>query len=604
MIKHSAFIAFVLFVLLTSCFGWSQEKKRFTIKYSGRGFDEIENDDGGFIFQRDSKQQVHFFYDGIDMWCDKAIYYEKDEFIEAFSNVRMKQGDSVNLSAQYIEYSGISQLAFASGDVVLREPESTLTTDTLYMDRVKQQAFYETGGRVVKDTSGTITSNIGYYYFNSKKYQFISEVELVNPDYILNTNRLDFYTESGHAYLYGPSTITGENSRIYSERGFYDTNKNTGDFQENARIDYNNRTVYGDSLYFDRDRSFASAVNNIKVIDTINQSIVRGHYAEVFRDKDSVFITKRALASSLQQNDSIYIHADTLMITGPPEKRITRGFYDVRIYKSDLSGKADSLHLNHATGLLQMMNLKRLSASDAFTTERKPILWNMGNQMTGDTIHLISNVITEKLDTLKVFNNAFLISKDTLSQDGYNQVKGKELIGLFRENELYNVDINKNAEVIQYSRDSDGALIGINKSKSGSINIKLADKAIEVITLLNRPDGDITPESQFPKNANKLRGFDWRQDEQPQSVNDLFSDEDQLDLPPIRGKLEADPEEAFFDTQLLERIESAADPDDAQKENKAARKIPKAYLKKQDSVNKVNPKIPVLPKKQEKKPEN
>jgi hypothetical protein len=601
MTKQFGLITFVLFVLLSSSMGWSQEKKRFTIKYSGRGFDETENGSGGFVFQRDSKQQVHFYYDGIDMWCDKAIYYEEDEFIEAFSNVRMKQGDSVNLSAKYVEYSGITQLAFASGDVVLREPESTLTTDTLYMDRVKQQAFYETGGRVVKDTSGTITSNIGYYYFNSKKYQFISEVELVNPDYILNTNRLDFYTESGHAYLYGPSTITGENSRIYCERGFYDTNRNIGDFQENARIDYNNRTVYGDSLYFDRNKSFASAVNNIKVIDTINKSIVRGHYAEVFRDKDSLFITKRALASSLQQNDSIYIHADTLMITGPPEKRITRGFYDVRIYKSDLAGKADSLHVNHATGLLQMMNLKRLSSSDAFATERKPILWNMGNQMTGDTIHLISNVETEKLDTLKVFNNAFLISKDTLSQDGYNQVKGKELIGLFRDNELYNVDINKNAEVIQYSRDSDGQLIGINKSKSGSINIKLADKAIEVITLINRPDGDITPESQFPKNANKLRGFDWRQDEKPESVADLFSEEDQLDLIDIQGKPEADPRDTFFDEQLLQRVESAADSNDKDKENKAARNIPKAYLQEQDSVKQKRPKIPVLLEKQENK---
>ncbi|MEM1002833.1 MAG: OstA-like protein, partial [Bacteroidota bacterium] len=291
MTKQLSFIGLILLVLLSSSFGWSQEKKRFTIKYSGRGFDQTENESGGFVFQRDNKQQVHFFYDGIDMWCDKAIYYEDDDFIEAFSNVVMKQGDSVDMKAQYVEYSGATQLAFASGDVVLKEPQSTLTTDTLFMNRVKQQAFYNTGGRVVKDTSGTITSKIGRYYFNSKKYQFISNVVLVNPDYVLNSNRLDFYTESGHAYLYGPSTITGEESKIYCERGFYDTNTNIGDFQENARIDYDNRTVYGDSLYFDRNRSFASAVNNIKVIDTINNSVVRGHYAEVFRDKDSLFIT-------------------------------------------------------------------------------------------------------------------------------------------------------------------------------------------------------------------------------------------------------------------------------------------------------------------------
>ena len=169
MTKQFVFIALLYLVLLSSFSGWSQEKKKITIKYTGRGYDQSADEGGGLVFQRDSKQQVHFFYDGIDMWCDKAIYYEDDDFIEAYSNVRMKQGDSVNMSAQYVEYSGSTQLAFASGNVVLKEPQSTLTTDTLWMDRVRQQAHYYTGGKVVKDTSGTITSTVGRYYFNSKK---------------------------------------------------------------------------------------------------------------------------------------------------------------------------------------------------------------------------------------------------------------------------------------------------------------------------------------------------------------------------------------------------------------------------------------------------
>ncbi|WP_115462475.1 OstA-like protein [Winogradskyella aurantiaca] len=583
MSKSVNLIGLIALFLFISINVLGQNKKRLTIKYSGRTVDQVENNKGALVFQRDSRQQVHFLYDGIDMWCDKAIYYEDDEFIEAYSNVRMKQGDTIHMTAKYIEYSGISQLAFASGNVVLREPQSTLLTDTLYMDRVQQQAYYETGGRVIKDTSGTITSNIGRYYFNSKKYQFLSDVVLVNPDYVLNTNRLDFYTEPGYAYLYGPSTITGDDSKIYCERGFYDTKNNVGHFQRNARIDYENRVVEGDSLYFDRNRNFASANNNIKVTDTINNSVVRGHYAEVFKAKDSIFITKRALAVTLQEKDSIYIHADTLMLTGPPEKRITRAYYDVRIYKSDLAGKSDSVHVNHETGLLQMLNLKRFSSTDAFAQQRKPILWSLDNQMTGDTIHLISNVVTEKLDTLKVFNNAFLISKDSLSEDGYNQVKGKVLIGLFRNNELYNVDINKNAEVIQYSRDSYGALIGINKSKSGSINIKLADSEIEIITLLNRPDGEITPESQFPENANKLRGFDWRGSERPRNVEDLFSDDDPVYLPKIYGLDDPEPSEEFFNEELMDRVNSAA-PDDEDSPNKAARNIPPMKVIEIDSA--------------------
>ena len=74
--------------------------------------------------------------------------------------------------------------------------------------------------------------------------------------------------------------------------------------------------------------------------------------------------------------------------------------------------------------------------------------------MTGDTIHLISNPDTEKLDSLIVFKNAFIISKDTISTDGYNQISGQRLIGLFNEeNKLRQVDIIKNAESIFYVRD-------------------------------------------------------------------------------------------------------------------------------------------------------
>jgi hypothetical protein len=339
-------------------------------------------------------------------------------------------------------------------------------------------------------------------------------------------------------------------------------------------------------MFFDRNRSFASATNNIKVTDTTNKSIIKGHYAEVFREKDSVFITKRALAITVQENDSIYIHSDTLMVTGKPEHRITRAYYNAKIYKSDLSGKADSIHADHKTGLTELINLSRFSSTDAFATKRKPILWNLGNQMSGDTIHLISNTETEELDSLKVFDNAFLISKDTLGT-GFNQIKGQKLYGLFKNNELYNVDIIKNAEIIYFSRDGENELIGINKSKSGSINIQISDNTINEIRLINQVDGDLFPESQFPENARRLRGFDWREEERPTSVEDLFKDDPPLELPIIKGLGEFVPEEEFFDEALLDRVEEA-ESEDPKKVNKAARNIPKQVLQKRDSIKAQN----------------
>lgn len=583
--KHLFFSLFAL--LLISATNHAQEQKRIQIKYSGfLEFNDHESP-GLKVMTRDDKQQIHVVHEGVNMWCDQALLYSDEDFIEAYGNVKMKQGDTINMNAKYVEYSGQTKLAFASGDVVLTDPNSRLTTDTLYFDRVKQESFYKSGGTVVRDSSGTITSQIGRYYMNNSKYQFVQDVILVHPDYNINTQQLDFYTETGHAYLYGPSTITTADSKTYCERGFYDTENKQGYGVKNTRIDYDSRIFEGDSMYFDNNRSFASASNNIKVTDTANNSLIKGHYAEVYKNKDSVFITKRALAITVQEKDSVYMHADTLMVTGTPENRITRAFKNVKLYKSDLSGKADSIHVDHKSGLTQLINLAHLNSQDAFASKRRPILWNEGNQMTGDTIHIISNPKTEKIDSLLVFYDAFLISKDTISEDNYNQIKGKELVGLFNEkNKLKQVDLIKNAESIFFSRNDKQELIGIDKAKSGRIRINFLNGEMVRFSRYNQIDAKIYPESAFPKNARKLRGFVWREDERPKSVDDLFSDDPPLDLPVIKGLDAYEPQKDFFDAPMLKRIEKAEAAD------KNTGKQPKTQLSIQKKRPKTSRKLP------------
>ena len=65
----------------------------------------------------------------------------RPDFIEAFGEVSLKQGDTLDLKANYLEYNGDTKLVFASGNVILNEPESELYTETLYFDRKKQEAF-------------------------------------------------------------------------------------------------------------------------------------------------------------------------------------------------------------------------------------------------------------------------------------------------------------------------------------------------------------------------------------------------------------------------------------------------------------------------------
>jgi len=588
----------VFFLSLMSFNGMAQQRKNIEIKDSG-AFGEIDEEKypGARILTRSDAGQVHVYHDGIDMYCDQAVLYGKENFVEAYGNVKMVQGDTITMIAKYAEYSGKTQLAYAKGDVVLTEPSSVLTTQKLFFDRAKQEAFYNEDGKVVRDSSGTITSRVGRYYMSKKKYRFLKTVKLVNPEYVLTTNQLDFYSETGHAFMFGASKIVGETSTVYCERGFYNTNNDTGYFTKNSRIDYDNRVVVGDSMYFDRNRDFASASNNITITDTINNSIIKGHYAEVYKAKDSAFVTKRALAISVQENDSIYIHSDTLMVTGKEDHRITRAFRNAKLYKSDVSGKADSIHVNHQTGLTQLINLSRLSKKDAFAVKRRPILWNLTNQITGDTIHLKSNPKTEKLDSLIVFENAFIISKDTLSTDYFSQIKGKRLVGLFDDgNQLKQVNIFKNAESVFVIRDENDEFVGLDKARSANIEMYFAEGGIYYYKRLIGSEANTYPEKDIPKGVKKLKDFDWRPDERPLGVDDLFKDDPPLNLPIIKGLAPALPEEEFFDEDLLNRVEQAdleskpkvrfGDARD-DKPLKASRQIPTKQVR--DDIKRANP---------------
>ncbi len=552
-LKISAFICSIFFLFCGINIS-AQEKQKVDIQ---SGYLELRPEfPDAAIYTKDETGQVYIVHEGIEMWCDQAFVYLKNNFVKAYGKVRITQGDTVSMDSKYAEYNGNTQFAFASGDVVLTEPKTTLQTDTLYFDRIKQQAYYRTGG-TVRDTASVLTSRSGRYFAETKKYQFLQNVKIVNPKYTVNSNQLDFYSETGAAYLYGPSTIVSETSTVYCERGYYDTRGDTGYFVKNSKVDYENRTLYGDSIYFDRNKSFASATNNIRVLDTINKSVIRGHYAEVFREKDSVFITKRAVAITVRDGDSIYVHADTLQVTGKPENRIMKGFYRARLFKpgkvgdDPTSGKCDSIYVNEKRGITKLL--------------RNPVLWSGENQMIGDTIHILSDTITDKLDTLKVFNNAFLVQKDSL---GYNQVKGERLIGLFTNNELDTVNINKNAQVIYYPRNDNGELVGINNTVSSSIQMYLEEQQITGIRFIKKASGKVYPPSMLPENARILPGFQWRGEERLYSVEDLFKGKPAPVLPKITGIPLPKDEGEFFEDLPEDEIqlpeESKLSPKDLQ----------------------------------------
>ena len=123
------------------------------------------------------------------MTCNKAYYFKDENYIKAFGNVEMVQGDTLYLNSKYAEYNGNVKKAFATGDVVMQSPESKMSTDTLSFDRNSQEAFFNNHG-TINNRNNVLKSKVGRYYVAEKKYQFLTSVVLKNPEYTIKSNHL------------------------------------------------------------------------------------------------------------------------------------------------------------------------------------------------------------------------------------------------------------------------------------------------------------------------------------------------------------------------------------------------------------------------------
>ena len=178
---------------------------------------------------------VKMIHDGIILTSQQALFYKEKNFFKAIGKVIIKQGDTITQTSNYTDYDANSKQALSWGNVVLKDPTMTLTADTLHFDRLNQKLYYKSYA-TIKDSTNTLKSKNGNFYLETKKFTATTRVTVVNPEHHLASNHLDYYTNSGLTYLYGPSTITNteNDNKMYCERGFYNTKTDISYFVKKA----------------------------------------------------------------------------------------------------------------------------------------------------------------------------------------------------------------------------------------------------------------------------------------------------------------------------------------------------------------------------------
>ena len=181
------------------------------------------------------------------------------------------------------------------------------------------------------------------------------------------------------------------------------------------------------------------------------------------------------------------------------------GRRNVRFYKSDMQGRCDTMTYDMADSTIRM--------------RVDPVLWTDESQMTGDRIDI--RIADHAIDSLFQRGNGFIISKDTV--EGYNQINGEELMSKFIDSTIDHVKVTGDAKVISWLREDDGSLIGINKSSAKRMRIVMQDKSISLIRYYESIDETLFPENDLKESDRYLEGFLWRDDERPQSKEEIIN---------------------------------------------------------------------------------
>ncbi len=491
----------------------NQNKKKVELIYADEDIvllDELTGKDIHHIIGN-----VKFRMDESTLTCDSAHWNPDKMQITAFSKAHLEQGDTLDLFGNYMFYDGKIDIALVRGNVELIDKETHLYTDAIEYDVLNQVADYDTKGRITNGEN-TLTSIIGVYYVNQNLLHFKDSVKIVNPDYVVTSDTMNYNTKSETVLFTGPSEVHGDSIYMYCERGWYETKTKISSIWKNAFIDNMKNKLRADSLFYNDSTGYGEGFHNVVIEDTTNNLFVTGNYAVYNKMPEKYFATDSAMFIQVTNDDSLFLHADTLIAFNIPdtikEYLIVKAYYKCKIFSKDIQAKCDSLTFSFQDTIIRLY--------------QNPVLWSAENQLTADSMALFTK--NQETDRLELYDNAFVTSKiDTLR---YNQIKGNKLTAYFQNDEVYKIVLKGNGESIYYLLDGE-ELAGINQSKSTDIQILFEEGKVSEVIEEQNPAGFIDPPVSLSLKEPKLEGFRWLDYLRPKKKRDIFIKNKEADLP-------------------------------------------------------------------------
>ena len=506
--------------------------------------------------------------------CDSCVINKSQNLFEAFGNVHIEE-DTTDVYADYLRYLTDQRIAFLTGGVKLTDGHGTLTTNKLEYDVNTGIGIYRDGGKVVNKKT-VLTSTEGYYYSDMKDVYFKNNVVLNDPSYHLTTDSLLYNTEFETARFISPTLIRDSSNRtIVTSDGYYNLQTGKAEFGQNPVINDGAVRITALRIAVDDSTGISQAEGNASIVDTAQGTTILAGI--IFRNNktESVLATRKPLMIIRQENDSIYVSADTLFsarltdlyVPPPATKADTISDIDVTD-SSEAVSLTDSLTVDSTQNIIAksdsiqgVMVVDTLSgvttvnmqpkitdstnryfeafrnvrifsdslqaASDSlfysfadstFRLFQQPVIWANKSQITGDTIYLFTK--NKKADRLQVFENSLIVNE--VQPEVYNQVGATRLDGFFIDGAIDSVRARGFAKSIYYLQDEDSAFSGINEANSDIMDVYFKNSELFKVVFRSAVTGTLWPIRQKDPGEMRLTNFQWLEAQRPKTKYELF----------------------------------------------------------------------------------
>jgi len=459
-----------------------------------------------------ARGNVRFRHDNATMTCDSAHFFQSINSFDAFGRVVINQGDTIHAYGDVLYYDGNTKLARLRGNVRLENRKTTLFTDSLNYDRNTELAYYFTGGKVV-DPENTLTSVWGQYSTKSDDALFSNKVKLVNENFVMNSDTLKYNTKTHIADMVGETHILyDDETDIYTNNGWYNTDTERSMLLNRSKIiNKEGKSIIGDTIFYDKKVKYGESFGRVILNDTVQKSTLYGNYVYYNEENDLGIATDSALLVDWSDVEkTMYVHADTLktykeILSPDTSYNHAKAWYNVRFYREDIQGMADSLYFNGIDSVL--------------TLYHDPLMWQEKQQMAADKISVFT--VNKKVDKVHLESNAIVV--EMVDSMHFNQVAGKELIAYVDSGSLSRVEVDGNAETIYYAREEgDSTLLGANRTESSKVVMYFKDEAIDRIILTTASSGVFIPQHLVTEEKTRLERFYWVDNMRPTSKEDVF----------------------------------------------------------------------------------